>query len=47
MSVAIRAARVEDIDEMLALINSYAAEDRMLERSRDFLLEHLRDFVVA
>src|SRR5207247_512146 len=25
----------------------YAAEDRMLERSRDFLLEHLRDFLVA
>src|SRR5947199_8078729 len=32
---------------MQALINRYAAEDRMLERSRDFLLEHLRDFVVA
>src|SRR5437879_8108777 len=47
MSVAVRPARVEDIDEMLALINRYAAEDRMLERSRDFLLEHLRDFVVA
>ena len=47
MSVAIRPARVEDIDEMQALINRYAAEDRMLERSRDFLLEHLRDFVVA
>ena len=47
MSVAIRPARVEDIDEMRGLINRYAAEDRMLERSRDFLLEHLRDFVVA
>src|SRR5256885_13032852 len=47
MSVAIRAARVEDVDEMRALINRYAAEDRMLERSRDFLLEHLRDFLVA
>src|SRR5436189_1093919 len=47
MSVAVRPARVEDIDEMQALINRYAAEDRMLERSRDFLLEHLRDFLVA
>jgi amino-acid N-acetyltransferase len=47
MSVAIRPARVEDIDEIQELINRYAAEDRMLERSRDFLLEHLRDFVVA
>jgi amino-acid N-acetyltransferase len=47
MSAAVRPARVEDLDEMQALINGYAAEDRMLERSRDFLLEHLRDFVVA
>ena len=43
----IRPARVEDVEDMQALINTYAAEDRMLERSRDFLLEHLRDFVVA
>jgi len=47
MSVAIRPARVEDVADMQALINRYAAEDRMLERSRDFLLEHVRDFVVA
>jgi amino-acid N-acetyltransferase len=47
VSVAIRPARVEDVDEMQALINGYAREDRMLERSRDFLLEHLRDFLVA
>ncbi|HEV8536058.1 MAG TPA: N-acetyltransferase [Candidatus Limnocylindria bacterium] len=47
MSVAIRPARVEDVDDMRELINRYAALDRMLERSRDFLLEHLRDFVVA
>jgi len=32
---------------MLACINGYAREDRMLERTREFLLEHLRDFVVA
>jgi len=47
MSVAIRPARVEDVDDMRALINGYAAEDRMLERSREFLIGHLRDFVVA
>lgn len=47
MSVAIRPARVEDVEAMRAVINRYAAEDRMLERSRDFLIEHLRDFVVA
>ena len=43
----IRPARVEDVDAMRALIDRYAAEDRMLSRSRDFLIEHLRDFVVA
>ncbi len=32
---------------MRALIDRFAAEDRMLSRSRDFLLEHLRDFLVA
>jgi len=47
VNVAIRPARVEDVDAIRALINRYAAEDRMLERSRDFLLEHLRDFLIA
>jgi amino-acid N-acetyltransferase len=47
LSVAIRPARVEDVEEIRALIARYAAEDRMLDRTRDFLLEHLRDFVVA
>jgi amino-acid N-acetyltransferase len=45
--VTIRAARVEDVEAMRALIDRYANEDRMLSRSRDFLVEHLRDFVVA
>ena len=43
----IRAARVEDVDAMRDLIDRYAAEDRMLSRSHDFLIEHLRDFLVA
>lgn len=47
MSLALRAARVDDVDAMQALINGYAREDRMLERSREFLIEHLRDFFVA
>ena len=47
MSLALRAARVDDVDAMQELINGYAREDRMLERSREFLLEHLRDFFVA
>ena len=41
MSAAIRPARVEDVEDMRALIARYAADDRMLVRSRDFLLEHL------
>lgn len=38
---------VGDVDEALALIDRYAAEDRMLTRSRDFILEHIHDFFVA
>ena len=45
--MTIRPARVEDVDAMRALIDRYADEDRMLSRSRDFLLEHVRDFFVA
>lgn len=47
MSLALRPARVDDVDAMQALINGYARQDRMLERSREFLVEHLRDFFVA
>ncbi|TMC58214.1 MAG: GNAT family N-acetyltransferase, partial [Chloroflexi bacterium] len=43
----IRSARIEDVEDMRALIARYANEDRMLERSRDFLVERLRDYVVA
>jgi len=47
MTAQIRPARVEDVEAMRALIDAYADEDRMLSRSREFLVEHLRDFVVA
>ena len=47
MTIGIRPARITDVEAMQALINGYAREDRMLERSRDFLLEHVRDFFVA
>ena len=47
MTAQIRPARVEDVEAMRVLIDRYASEDRMLSRSRDFLVEHLRDFVVA
>jgi amino-acid N-acetyltransferase len=47
MTDRIQPARADDVEAMRELIDRYAAEDRMLSRSRDFLLEHLRDFFVA
>ncbi len=43
----VRAARVSDVASMKALIDRYAAEDRMLERTATFLEANLADFVVA
>jgi amino-acid N-acetyltransferase len=45
--VIVRAAREPDVAPMKALIDRYAAEDRMLERSEAFLRANLEDFVVA
>lgn len=39
--------RVGDVDAAVALINAYAAEDRMLERTRDFVVGRVHDFFVA
>jgi amino-acid N-acetyltransferase len=47
MSLRIRPARAADVDAMQVLIDGYAAQDLMLSRSREFLTEHVRDFVVA
>lgn len=47
MTARIRPARIEDVDAVRELIERYAAEDRMLSRSREFLTEHVRDFFVA
>ncbi|MEO8632446.1 MAG: N-acetyltransferase [Chloroflexota bacterium] len=47
MSVRIRPARADDVDAMRGLIDGYAAQDLMLSRSSDFLLEHLADYIVA
>lgn len=43
----VRAAQRSDIAPMRALIDRYAAEDRMLERSESFLEANLADFLVA
>jgi amino-acid N-acetyltransferase len=45
--VVVRAMRPSDVDAALALINAYAAEDRMLVRTREFLMERVGDFFVA
>jgi amino-acid N-acetyltransferase len=47
LSLSLRKARAPDVAAMRETINAYAREDRMLERSTDFLLENLRDFTVA
>jgi amino-acid N-acetyltransferase len=47
MSLQIRPARAEDVDAMRALIDTYAAQDLMLSRSPEFLLQNLRDYVIA
>ena len=47
VSVLVRKAHATDVDAMRETINAYAREDRMLERSTEFLLENLRDFTVA
>jgi amino-acid N-acetyltransferase len=45
--VIVRPARDGDVAPMRALIDRYAAEDRMLERSEAFLRANLGDFLVA
>lgn len=45
--VVVRAMRPGDVDAALALINAYAVEDRMLERTREYLTERVGDFFVA
>ena len=47
MSLQIRPARADDVDAMRQLIDGYAAQDLMLSRSPEFLLEHLGDYIVA
>lgn len=47
MSRQIRPARADDVDVMQTLIDGYAAQDLMLSRSPEFLLEHLGDYIVA
>jgi len=45
--IKLRKASIRDIRPILALINSYAAEGLMLERTEFDLSENIRDFFVA
>jgi amino-acid N-acetyltransferase len=47
VDLRIRPARAEDVGAMRDLIDGYAARDLMLSRSHEFLLDNLRDYVVA
>jgi amino-acid N-acetyltransferase len=42
----LRKALVTDVDEIVTLINGYAAQGRMLARSRSHVYQNLRDFTV-
>jgi amino-acid N-acetyltransferase len=46
-AVTIRPAQLSDVDDMLRLINGYAAQAIMLPRTEVELCESLRDFLVA
>ncbi len=45
--IVVRKARPSDVDAMRETINAYAREDKMLERSTDYVVENLRDFTIA
>ena len=45
--IVIKKAQVRDVQEILDLINGYAAADMMLARGPQYLYENIRDFVIA
>ncbi len=45
--IKIEKAQVRDVQEILNLINGYAAADIMLPRGPQYLYENIRDFVIA
>ena len=45
--IAIKKAQIRDVQEILDLINGYAAADLMLPRGPQYLYENIRDFVIA
>ena len=45
--IVIKKAQVRDVQEILSLINGYAAANMMLPRGPQYLYENIRDFVIA
>lgn len=45
--IVIQKAQVRDVQEILDLINGYAAAEMMLPRGPQYLYENIRDFVIA
>jgi len=45
--IVIQKARIGDVEEILELINAFAAMNLMLPRGPQYLYENIRDFVIA
>jgi hypothetical protein len=45
--ISIQKAQIRDVQEILDLVNGYAAADVMLPRGPQYLYENIRDFVIA
>ena len=45
--IVIQKAQIGDVEEILALVNGFAASNLMLPRGPQYLYENIRDFVIA
>jgi len=45
--IVIQKAQIRDVEEVLELVNAYAAMNLMLPRGPQYLYENIRDFVIA
>ena len=45
--IAIQKAQIRDVEEILELVNGFAAKNLMLPRGPQYVYENIRDFVIA
>lgn len=45
--IVIQRAQIRDVEEILDLVNSFAASNLMLPRGPQYLYENIRDFIIA